>query len=225
MRNMSLAIRAVAFLAVAGGLGLFIGWLVSRQNDVKPLTLPPVVSAPAVAEEPEPAPPPVTVRAPVQPVHATAEEPAQTAAPELTEATVSTNWEQSLEGILLSDDDDNTKADHILALIPTAPPDAQAELAQHLVNMVQDDHYENTADLLTNSTTPSAVSTVLMNDLLNRNNNLKLPTLLDIARTDDHPLKDQAREMLELLLQEDHGSNWDDWSTSINNWLTQNQPQ
>ena len=87
--------------------------------------------------------------------------------------------------------------------------------------MVQDDHYADTANLLTNSTTPSAVSTVLMNDLLNRNNSLKLPMLLDIARTDDHPLRDQAREMLELLLQEDHGSNWDDWSTSINNFLAQ----
>jgi hypothetical protein len=216
MRNLSLAVRAVAFLAVAGGLGLFIGWYVSRQNDVKPLTLPPVTVAPAVAA-PELAPPPVAVRLPSRPVPVTTEEVDTNAA-----ADTSTNWEQTLETILLSDDDDNAKADHILALIPTAPPEAQVELAQHLVNMVQDDHYAATADLLTNSTTPSAVSTVLMNDLLNRNNNLKLPTLLDVARSDDHPLKDQAREMLELLLQEDHGSNWDDWSTSINTWLAQN---
>jgi hypothetical protein len=89
--------------------------------------------------------------------------------------------------------------------------------------MVQDDHYDGAAQLLTNSATSAAVSTVLMNDLLNRNNALKLPMLLAVAREDAHPLKDQAREMLELLIQEDNGSNWDQWATSINNWL-QNNP-
>jgi hypothetical protein len=61
-----------------------------------------------------------------------------------------------------------------------------------------------------------------MNDLLNRNNSLKLPMLLAVARQDDHPLKDQAREMLELLLQEDDGDNWDQWSASITTWLQNN---
>ena len=216
---MSLAFRVIAFLAIAGGLGLFIGWLVSRENDVKPMTLPP--PAPVVAVT-APETPPVGYSAPPQPVSPPVENIATNA---VGDDSTSTNWEQNLETILLSDDDDNTKADHILALIPTAPADAQVELAQHLVNMVQDDHYADTANLLTNSTTPSAVSTVLMNDLLNRNNDLKLPMLLDIAREDDHPLKDQAREMLELLLQEDHGSNWDDWSTSVSTYLAQNQNQ
>jgi hypothetical protein len=220
MRNVSLAVKAVGFLVVAGALGLFIGWMVSRQNESKLPTLPEPAPAPLAAEPaPEPAPTPVVPRVQARPTPPPVQEVAADPAP----ADTSTNWEQNLETILLSDDDDNTKADRILALIPTAPADAQAELAQHLVNMVQDDHYADTAGLLTNSATPSAVSTVLMNDLLNRNNNLKLPTLLDIARSDDHPLKDQAREMLELLLQENHGSNWDDWSTSINTFLTQNQ--
>jgi hypothetical protein len=98
------------------------------------------------------------------------------------------------------------------------------ELSQHLVNMVQDDHYDGAAQLLTNPATPSEVSTVLMNDLLNRNNTLKLPMLLSVARDDDHPLKDQAREMLELLIQQDAGTNWDQWGEAINTWL-QNNPQ
>ncbi len=58
--------------------------------------------------------------------------------------------------------------------------------------MTQDDHYDGAAGLLTNSATPSAVSTVLMNDLLNRNNTLKLPMLLDVARQDEHPLKESS---------------------------------
>ena len=218
MRNLSVAVRTVLFLVVAGGVGLFIGWLVSRQDESKlPISLP-SSNAPTVAIQATPAP------AIEQPA------PVATAAPQETvaqsppaEAVTSTNWEEDLEHILLANEDEAAKADHILALIPTAPPEAQVELSQHLVNMVEDDHYGDAAVLLTNSTTPAAVSTVLMNDLLNRNNTIKLPTLLEVARSDDHPLKDQAREMLELLLQENHGTNWEDWSTSINTWLAQNQ--
>jgi hypothetical protein len=109
-------------------------------------------------------------------------------------------------------------------LIPGAPAEAQQELAQHLVNMVQDDHYDGTADMLTNAATPADVSGVLMNDLLNRNNALKLPMLLAIARNDSHPLKDQALDLLGLLTQEDNGTNWDQWSSTIDTWL-QDNPQ
>ena len=71
---------------------------------------------------------------------------------------------------------------------------------------------------------PPEVSGVLMNDLLNRNNALKLPMLLAIARNDAHPLKDQALDLLGLLTQEDNGTNWDQWSTTIDTWL-QDNPQ
>ena len=133
-------------------------------------------------------------------------------------------WEQALDDILLGDDDENGKADKILALIPNAPAEAKQELAQHLVNMVQDDHYDGTAQMLTNSATPVEVSDVLMNDLLNRNNGLKLPMLLALARNPDHPLKDQALDLLGLLTQEDNGTNWDQWSSTIDTWLQNNPP-
>jgi hypothetical protein len=213
--------RIVAVLALAGGVGLLIGWMASRQGDVTPIVVPPPsADAPTLALPPEPltnAPEPVVAKAAPRRQAAPASVPAP--APQY-----SNDWEKQLDDILLSDADPNTKADRIQALIPNAPPDAQVELSQHLVNMVQDDHYDGAAQLLTNSVTPSAVSTVLMNDLLNRANTLKLPMLLDVAENNDHPLKDQAREMLELLLQQDNGTNWDQWSTSITSWL-QNNPQ
>ncbi len=206
----------LAVLALAGGAGILIGWLVSRQGAVQPIVVPPTTNLPPISL---PVAPPV---AEAQTLFPQPETPPP--APEPMSGPGSADWEQKLDDILLSSDDDNTKADHILALIPTASPDAQVELSQHLVNMVQDDHYDGAAQLLTNSTTPSAVSSVLMNDLLNRNNTLKLPMLLAVARDDAHPLKDQAREMLELLIQEDNGTNWDQWSASIDTWL-QNNPQ
>jgi hypothetical protein len=218
MSDMSKILRAFAALVVAIALGTLIGWLASRQGDVTPIVAPPSTNqtlaiAPAPVQIPAPAPEPIRV--------AHKQAPAQVAAP--TEADAA-DWEQRLDDILLGDDDDNGKSDKILALIPAAPPDAQHELAQHLVNMTQDDHYDGAAGMLTNAATPPDVSDVLMNDLLNRNNNLKLPLLLAIARNDQHPLKDQALNLLGLLTQEDDGTNWDQWSSTVDTWL-QDNPQ
>jgi len=208
---------------MAGAVGLLIGWMASRQGDVTPIVVAPSDTPPPSLNLPQAAPP-LTPEA--KAMSSAAHRPPATtdAAAVAPTPQYSTDWEQRLDDILLADVDSNTKADRILALIPNAPPDAQVELSQHLVNMVQDDHYDGAAQLLTNAVTPSAVSTVLMNDLLNRGNTLKLPMLLAVAENTDHPLKDQAREMLELLLQQDNGSNWDQWSTAINTWL-QNNPQ
>jgi hypothetical protein len=210
--------RVVGVLAMAAAVGLLIGWMASRSGDIAPIVVPPSANAPITAL---PLAPPAA--APDSNI-ALAATPRQRPVEQVPAPTpqYSTDWEQKLDDILLAEDDANSKADKILALIPTAPPDAQVELSQHLVNMVQDDHYAGAAQLLTNAATSSAVSTVLMNDLLNRGNTLKLPMLLDVAQNNDHPLKDQAREMLELLLQEDDGTNWDQWSTSINTWLQNN---
>jgi len=209
-------------LALAGFVGVFIGWMKSRDGDIQPIALPlnsnqPMMAIAPVAMTAE-SPPMGTNRHPA-PIH----RPRPVLTPPPPEQ--NPEWDKQLDDVLLSDADVNAKADRILALIPTAPPGkAQEELSQHLVNMVQDDHYEGAAQLLTNPVTPVGVSTVLMNDLLNRKNTLKLPMLLSMARDNDHPLKDQARDMLELLLQQDDGTNWDQWSTSIDAWL-QSNPQ
>ena len=208
-------------MACAAVLGTLIGWWASRQGDVAPVAVapPPASQSLAIASAASPSAPQQTIDPRSIPIIIHEPQHEDAAANQ-----GFPDWEQKLDDILLGDDDENGKADKILALIPNAPTDAQQELAQHLVNMVQDDHYDGTAALLTNSATPADVSNVLMNDLLNRNNNLKLPMLLAIARNPNHPLKDQALDLLGLLTQDDDGTNWDQWSSDIDTWL-QNNPQ
>lgn len=219
MSNLAKLVRVLGVLVLAGGVGIFIGWMKSRDGDIQPIAVAAASNqqivniAPVAMAEVEPPPA-------ANPIRVKRHKPDSSPPP----PEVSMEWEKQLDDVLLSDADANTKADKILAMIPTAPTNAQVELSQHLVNMVQDDHYDGAAELLTNSTTPAAVSTVLMNDLLNRNNTLKLPMLLAVASDNDHPLKDQARNLLELMIQEDDGTNWDQWAASINTWL-QNNPQ
>lgn len=205
----------MAVLAACVGVGGLIGWIVGCQGDAAPIQLP-ANPIPVVALQPAPLPTNRDVPVVSAPRLAEAAPPPPSGAPA---------WENQLDNILLANEDENAKADHIIQLMTNSPPEAQVELAQHLCNMVQDNHYDGAAQILTNATTPVDVSTVLLNDLLNRNNNLKLPMLLSIARTDDHPLKGQARDMLELFVQQDYGTNWDQWSTSIDSWLQTQQQQ
>jgi len=214
--------KTVGFIAVlaviAVGAGILIAW--SLGNHVTPVI---VTETPVEATtQPDPGygPPSNPVAGPRLPENSRGFGRPFTN----TEAQLDTRpWDQKLDSILLGAGEVNDKADSILALLKASPADAQPELAQHLINMAQDDHYDGVAGLLTNATTQTAVSTILMNDLLNRRNTLKLPMLLAIARNDDHPLKDQAKDMLELFLQADYGADWDQWSTAVDNWLQANQ--
>jgi hypothetical protein len=207
----------VAVLAMAAiGAGLLIAWYMGNHGEAPPVALPD--SDPLVALKTGSPSIPTNPFANGSPPSSLSGGWTNTAEPPDPRS-----WDQRLDGILLGAGEVNDKSDAILKLIKVAPPEAQVELSHHLVNMTQDDHYDGAAELLTNATTQTAVATVLMNDLLNRRNTLKLPMLLAIARNQDHPLKDQARDMLELFLQADYATNWDQWASAVDAWLQQNQ--
>jgi len=66
---------------------------------------------------------------------------------------------------------------------------------------------------------PEDTLDTLMADLLNRPNSTKLPMFLDIARNPDHPKHEEARDMLELYLDEDYGADWATWEKKMKEWL------
>ncbi len=132
------------------------------------------------------------------------------------------DYGEQLDAIILGPEDEGKKLGMLIAIMKVAPAEVALEYSQHAINFAQDDNYSGLAGILTNSATSSGVATVLMNDLLNRNNALKLPMLLAVAQTDDHSLKGEAKEMLELFIQEDHGTNWTEWSEAIDKWLKEN---
>jgi hypothetical protein len=107
-------------------------------------------------------------------------------------------------------------------MFPHLPPDGQAEIARHLSNLTPDSDYAGLGDYLKNPKMPEAVLDVLLADVLNRPGTLKLPMLLDIARQSDHPKAGEARELLELFLEEDHGKDWAGWETKMQQWLKDN---
>ena len=61
-----------------------------------------------------------------------------------------------------------------------------------------------------------------MSDALNRPNSLKLPTLLEVARTTQHPKAGDAKEMLGFFLDTDYGDDWPKWQEKLAEWLKEN---
>jgi hypothetical protein len=133
-----------------------------------------------------------------------------------------TGWEDKMDDILGSSNSDLEKAKQMLEMFPQLPADGQEELARHLSNLLPDQEYGLMHAWLTNASLPEAVLDVLLDDVLNRPNSLKLPALLDIARTPQHPNATEAKDFLELFLDEDNGDDWGKWQASMEQWLRAN---
>ncbi|HEX5315607.1 MAG TPA: hypothetical protein VFX22_03065, partial [Candidatus Kapabacteria bacterium] len=133
-----------------------------------------------------------------------------------------TNWEEKIDDIVGSDDPDTNKVQKLYALFPKLPPDGQEEVAQHLSNLVDDEDYAPLGEMLKNDKLSEGVLDELLADVLNRPNNLKLPLLLQVASDADHAKHDEAKDLLELYLGEDYGTDWNSWGQHLTNWMQQN---
>ena len=137
-------------------------------------------------------------------------------------AGILTNWEDKLEEIIGADTDETNKVVQLFALFPHVPAESRSEVAQHLSNLVNDDGYAPLGELLRDPKLGDDALDVLMADVLNRPNSLKLPELLEVAQTPDHPKADEAKDILSLFLDEDFGADWSKWQEKMRAWLKDN---
>jgi len=137
-------------------------------------------------------------------------------------AGIITNWEDKVDEILVSATTTPDKAKQLLELFARLPEAGQVEVVKHLSNLLPDQEYEPMAKLLADPQLPGDVLEALMADMLNRPGHLKLPALLEVARTPQHPKADQAKEMLGFLLEADCGDDWAQWQAKVEAWLKEN---
>jgi hypothetical protein len=131
-------------------------------------------------------------------------------------------WHDKLEEILGSTSPDAEKAKQMLEMFPTLPADGQEEVARHLTNLLPDEDYGLMRSYLTNASLPEGVLDILLDDVLNRPNSVKMPALLEVARGARPPKAAEAKDFLKLFLEEDYGSDWDKWQAGIEQWLKAN---
>lgn len=213
--------------AVIVGIGLGIGWLGSGSSESPVAHLPEDATELSAEWQPVVRPPsnssPVIFQHPVKPTTAFSNPPPAISAVVAPPTNApSTNWEETVDDILASDGDDTNKVNQLLEMFPTLPEEGQVEVAQHLSNLVDDANYAPLAELLKNAKLPEDVLDVLMGDVLNRPNATKLPLLLDVARTPDHAKAEEAKDLLELYLDENYGTDWAKWQEKTKAWLKQN---
>ena len=137
-------------------------------------------------------------------------------------AEVITNWEDRVDHILTSDAGTADKAKAMLEIFPRLPEAGQVEVSKHLSNLVENEDYGPMGKLLVDPQQPPAVLDTLMGDLLNRPNSIKLPTLLEIARTPQHLKAGDAKEVLGFLLGADYNDDWNKWQETLAQWLKDN---
>jgi hypothetical protein len=219
MQKISKILTVTGILAVVVVAGILIGWWGSRDHH-RP-SQPPADAQSSTT---------TTLQSPSSTNSAASSVPAESGVPEntaLSAASVAsataTNpapaWEEKLDDILGSDGDDTNKVKQLFELFPRLPEDGQTEVAQHLSNLVPDEDYAPLGQLLGNAKLPESVLDALMSDLLNRPNSVKLPELLQVAQTPDHAKADEAKDLLELYLDENDPAKW---PQKMKDWLKDN---
>lgn len=210
-------------LGIVGGVllvGGLIGWLAGGSK-MKPGPATPVVQSPV---DPPPSSPPR--QANVKPVGVAPSHPESVpggVVPPLdAHSGILTNWEEKVDEILGAETDETNKVQQLFALFPHVPEESQSEVAQHLSNLVTDEDYARLGELLRNPALSDDALDVLIADVLNRPNSLKLPQLLEVAQTPNHAKADEAKDILALFLDEDYGTDWAKWKEKMTAWLKDN---
>ena len=132
------------------------------------------------------------------------------------------DWNDKLDNILGSNEEEARKAEQLLAMWPTLPEDGQVETMQHISNLLPDEKFSLIAQTLTNVATSEAVMDIIMSDALNRPNALKLPSLLEVAKVPGHPKAEEALEILEVFVDHNYGTDWAQWDKAVKDWLKEN---
>jgi hypothetical protein len=128
-------------------------------------------------------------------------------------------WEQKIDEVLRSSNDETQTAQILINMLPTLPPEGQEEAAQHISNLILDDQYSRVLPLVKNPNLPEEVLDVFVTDLMNRDDGTKLPTLLEIAKIPNHPHHEEALTDLEIFLDGDYGNNWAQWDAAVKKYL------
>ena len=128
-------------------------------------------------------------------------------------------WDKQIDAILESKATDAEIADQLLELYPRVPAEGQADLILEIATRIASENYSKLSNIMTNAASSEEVVETLLTDLIDRPDKIRLPLLLDLARIQENPKSGDAHDLLEVLLGEDYGNNWDQWSKKISEWL------
>jgi hypothetical protein len=128
-------------------------------------------------------------------------------------------WETQIDNVLRSNVGEAQTAQILLNMLPTLPEDGQVEAANHIANLLPDANYNQVKPVLLNPNTSEDVLSVFFTDLMNRDDQTKLRTFLDIAKVPNHPFHEEALSDLEIYVGDDYGTDWTKWNAAVEKYL------
>lgn len=213
MNSRSLIFLLVVVLAVVGAAVWFL------QSSPPATAVPEIVNAKSAMPDAMPVVPAVSGDRTAETVAAAtpAPMPDRKAAP-------LADWEVKIDNVLRANPDNSDAANSATAqmlinLLPTLPPEGQTEAAQHISNLLSDKDYARVLPIVKNPAMSEDVLDVLVTDLMNRDDTVKLPTLLEIAKIPNHPHHEEASTDLQIFLDEDYGTDWAKWDAKLKEYL------
>jgi hypothetical protein len=218
VRTLPRLLTGIGAIAGVVVVGIILGWPGSKGPEAGPQPAIAEPTSPALVETDRPA---FFSKHPLRPPRQslTNQEPAGASA---NSTNLVTDWEDKVDEILGADSKTLDKAKQMLEMFSRLPEAGQVEVVKHLSNLLPDEDYAPMGQLLMDPQLPGDVLDALMADVLNRPNRLKLPALLEVARTAQHPKAGDAKEVLGFFLEGDYGDDWAQWQAKLEEWLKEN---
>ena len=130
--------------------------------------------------------------------------------------------EHRIHFVSTAEGSDLEKAQAMLLMFKTLNREGQRKVAHAIVRLVDDEHFFLVREQLLDTNLHPQVLSVFMTDTMKRKNEIKLPTLLEVARFDGHPGQTEAKELLHAFLGQDYQTNWTKWEDAVSDWLKNN---
>ncbi|TSA41843.1 MAG: hypothetical protein D4R57_00130 [Verrucomicrobiales bacterium] len=133
-----------------------------------------------------------------------------------------TNWQSQIGRVLISGGSASDQGNALLAMLPQTPAEGQVDVAQHAGRLLSDAAFASFGSQLTNASTPAVVRRVVFADLLTRPNSVKLPWLIEVAKSPVDNQSGEALLILKSILREDYGTDWNAWRERAVIWMMEN---
>jgi type IV secretory pathway VirB10-like protein len=119
----------------------------------------------------------------------------------------------------------NTDQDHLntaqtlINLLPSLTKDGQVEASQHISNLLPDEQWSKLNHIWRNPAFNSDVIDVFATDLMNRDDKVKLPAMLEAIRIPNHHFNEEAKTTMQIFLDEDFGDDVGKWEAAMKAYL------
>jgi hypothetical protein len=221
MNPRSVGIFAVVVAFVVGGAL----WYLNSEHAPHVVPKPDSIVLPA----PKPTPPPSSTSRttdPLPPIDRTKPPLPTPPAPKIADqpAVQMTDDDRKIDEVLRlatsgTDQDNTNTAQRLINLLTQLTPEGQVECVSHISNLLSDEEYARIMPVWKNPTFNPDVLDSIYTDMMNRDDKVKLPALLEAVRLPTHPQHEEAKSTLEVFLDNDYENDFGKWERAVKAYL------